>query len=350
MVLTKGQVSLLLRKARLIEQQYLTGGASDYALLTDVPSQNLARLRRQLRLAAQNNWMAAAKQLKREYFGQLIRLQTTLADVIDCNSAHREQHLVSGLTDIFRDLVVLQREFDGFSFDKAGMLLSVTTEPIELDGIYLGAFEICLDLKTVNRKEPGSYEVIAVDPHPATRSDSITHPHVQDDQLCEGDASHAIRNALRQGRLLDFFQLVANVLQTYNSGSPYRSLEEWEGERCSDCGSSIDVEDCYCCEACGDRLCDNCQSCCIECSEHYCANCSNVCTACLDDVCKYCVKHDADDDENYCPECLKKKERCASCVTNENQQQDQIQNEESANSDSHVAVHPDSVGQVAVSA
>jgi hypothetical protein len=350
MIMTKRQVSRLLRKARLIEQRYQSSGANEYALLTDVPFQNLARLRRQLRIADQRHWQAAGKQLKRDYLGQLQRLQTTLADVIDCNLVYREPQPVSGVTDIFRDLVELKCEFARFSFDKTGMLLSVTTEPIELDGIYLGAFEICLDLKTVSRTEPASYEVIAVDPQPAARSENITHPHVQDDELCEGDASHAIRHALRQARLFDFFQLVTNVLQTYNPGSPYCSLDDWQGESCSDCGAVIDQDEAYACEACGDRICDSCQSRCNQCSEYFCANCNKVCSGCLDDVCKYCVHQCPECDENFCPDCLNKKERCSSCVTNENEQQAQNQNEELEDGDSHAAVHSDGVGQVAVSA
>ena len=49
-----------------------------------------------------------------------------------------------------------------------------------------------------------------------------------DERLCEGDGRSAIRQALAQGRLLDFFMLVAGGLRTYNAESPFVALEIWE--------------------------------------------------------------------------------------------------------------------------
>ena len=40
--------------------------------------------------------------------------------------------------------------------------------------------------------------------------------------------------ALRAGRLLDFFQIVSRILETYNSGSAYVSLSHWNGSPCAD--------------------------------------------------------------------------------------------------------------------
>ena len=42
------------------------------------------------------------------------------------------------------------------------------------------------------RETSVEYRVIALDPHPATKSESITHPHVQDERLCEGEGHAAI--------------------------------------------------------------------------------------------------------------------------------------------------------------
>ena len=57
--------------------------------------------------------------------------------------------------------------------------------------------------------------MIALDPSPAASNSETTHPHVQTNQLCEGDGRSAIRHAMREGRLLDFFVLVRQILQTY---------------------------------------------------------------------------------------------------------------------------------------
>ncbi len=44
--------------------------------------------------------------------------------------------------------------------------------------------------------------------------------------------------ALTEGRLLDFFMIVRQVLQTYSPDSPYVSLDDWYGRQCSDCDSA----------------------------------------------------------------------------------------------------------------
>jgi hypothetical protein len=63
-----------------------------------------------------------------------------------------------------------------------------------------------------------------------------THPHVREKLLCEGDGAASIRRALAEGRLLDFFTLVRQVLETYNPGSAYVELSRWNGVTCKDCG------------------------------------------------------------------------------------------------------------------
>jgi hypothetical protein len=47
------------------------------------------------------------------------------------------------------------------------------------------------------------------------------------------DRHPPIRNALEQGRLHDFFMIVANLLRTYNWGSPFVSVSDWRGEECA---------------------------------------------------------------------------------------------------------------------
>ena len=71
----------------------------------------------------------------------------------------------------------------------------VTTEPIELEGIALGRFEIRFNWLTVADERP--YRVVALDPNPASRSADTTHPHVQYERLCEGDGARAIHQALQ---------------------------------------------------------------------------------------------------------------------------------------------------------
>src|SRR5690606_20967014 len=107
--------------------------------------------------------------------------------------------------------------------DRAGRL-SVTTEPITLEGVYLGPFRIELDVDDLAAGECADYRVIALEPNPAASNCDVTHPHIQDEQLCEGEGRPLIRRALGEGRILDFFEFVASVLRAYNPESPYVSL------------------------------------------------------------------------------------------------------------------------------
>jgi hypothetical protein len=118
--------------------------------------------------------------------------------------------------------------------------LAVTTEVIELHDVYLGEFEIVLNISQLPR-ERGSdtFLVRAKDPHPAASNRSVTHPHVNDEQICPGDASAAIRAALCNGRICDAFMMMRSVLLVYNSGSPHVSLDSWGGTSCYECGYTV---------------------------------------------------------------------------------------------------------------
>ena len=113
-------------------------------------------------------------------------------------------------TDVYHDLLALKGEFEEVEIDLEENDLSVTTDDIDLDGVCLGPFQIRLEWQQIGQASQ-PYRVIALDPHPATKSDEITHPHVQDERLCEGDGRAAIADALAEGRLLDFFLLVSQV-------------------------------------------------------------------------------------------------------------------------------------------
>lgn len=136
--------------------------------------------------------------------------------------------------------------------------VSAVTEEIVLEGVDLGRFEIALKWDKLGCSQP--YAVIALDPNPAASSSDTTHPHVQDGSLCEGDGRMPIRQALRQGRLLDFFIMVRQVLETYNAASAYVSLDQWHGIDCHDCGRLVAGDDRYTCERCEVDVCGDCST------------------------------------------------------------------------------------------
>ena len=100
----------------------------------------------------------------------------------------------------FRDLMAefkqLADEFGDVTFDMENKSISITTESIELDDTYLGEFKIELRIdKLIEAHRMAPYSVIALDPHPAATSSDVTHPHVSNDILCEGDGHTAICTA-----------------------------------------------------------------------------------------------------------------------------------------------------------
>ena len=135
----------------------------------------------------------------------------------------------------------------------------------------MGRFQIELDW----RKLPDStgFRVIAIDLNPAASNENTTHPHIEQESLCVGDARLPIQYSLQQGRIADFFLIVNNVLLTYNSGSPYVSLADWNGMSCSDCGDSVNSEDRYTCEKCDHTLCESFYRHCEACSSYFCCEC-----------------------------------------------------------------------------
>jgi hypothetical protein len=215
--------------------------------------------------------------------------------------------------DIYHDLVTLAEEFDTLDYKRNAHWLSVTTEPIELQGIYLGPFEIRLGWNRVADANGAAYRVVASEPHPAASRETVTHPHVMDENLCEGEGRTAIRGALAQGRLLDFFTLVAGVLRTYSAESPFVPLSAWYGEACSDCGGTIDDDEGYTCQRCDELVCEDCQTTCAGCQDSLCSDCVHGCSICEDNYCRGCLQTCAQCDAHCCTNCLDEDERCTHC-------------------------------------
>jgi hypothetical protein len=90
----------------------------------------------------------------------------------------------------------------------------VVTDPIVLEGVALGRFRIDLNLDRFHygRLDGDTVRAIALDPNPAASNDEITHPHVQGGQICLGEGSVMVRQALTEGRLYDALLVVRSVL------------------------------------------------------------------------------------------------------------------------------------------
>jgi hypothetical protein len=253
--------------------------------------------------------------------------------------------------DIHRELVALQTEFDDVKLDLKARTLTVATTEIVLEYVNLGRFEIVLHWDQLD--EDDVYEVIALDPHPTAGDSSMTHPHVRDERLCEGDGRLPIRRALAQGRICDFFVLVRQILETYNPSSAFVSLEHWSGTPCQDCGRMTDEDDSTSCERCDDNLCLDCSTSCHDCGRSCCAECRTACSGCDRDFCGACLERCLGCRKEFCANC-RSADRCTACQNKEKQLHDQndssTDNQGTAAQESYDPLHPLCLGQTSVPA
>jgi hypothetical protein len=156
----------------------------------------------------------------------------------------------------------------------------------------------------IGRKQ--AYEVIAEEPCCAAENEEVTHPHVQSGRLCEGQGAVAIRSALTEGRILDFFLLVSRVLDTYNAGSAHVPLDRWSGVPCRDCGLIMPSDDHGLCEACEGPLCGDCSASCQGCQSATCRECLCDCTSC---------------GQAFCGGCLTPTQLCETCLQQQQQEE-----------------------------
>lgn len=336
----------------------------------------LNRRCQQVQLARSHHLPGATRQCERRLSEEIKHLIPALSVQAERLTRRLEQKPIPSLSLLYEELCSLFAEFEHVEFDLKYYQITVRTESISLEEIDLGSFDICLDLselKTISDTGSGnSYRVVALEPNPAASSDETVHPHLQKERLCEGDGRQAIAQALIDGRLCDFFMLISNILQTYNSVSPYVALEDWYGIPCTDCGHRVHQEECYACECCDTTLCDsctrNCQACCLV----FCYGCENRCAGCEGSFCIDCLTFCDACQQMFCSECLEEG-YCLSCTESELLSETELETEElNAQSQdtpqpetstpsfpsktttqvtaAHAAIQSDSLGQTVVSA
>lgn len=188
----------------------------------------LEMIRKALDKSIYKNWEAATRKLTHNAQRIIHDLPYAISELE--HAIKNSQTKTPALRELYEELRQVQVEFGRLEYNHDEPALSVFTEPIELAGIFLGDFEIRLQIPQLAEMRNGNYlQVIALDPHPAATNDCVTHPHISEEYLCAGDASVPMQTALVNGRICDFFMLVRSVLETYNPSSPYVSLDEWDG-------------------------------------------------------------------------------------------------------------------------
>jgi hypothetical protein len=271
-----------------------------------------------LHYARRRGWTSAIGQVREQLLQQFRLLEHSMTNT--ATQINRVSTLPGPtLRDLYEEICHLRREFSEVELDlKAGVVAAITDD-IELRGVYLGPFRIELHLERLaKRADSSAFEVTALDSHPAASNEDVTHPHVRDGEVCAGDATVPIASALAEGRLVDAFLALNSVLHTYNPHSPYVSLDQWDGNRCSDCGGVFDET--YFCNGCEEDFCDDCATSCDICDATYCNGCleedpesGHMCCRGCRDTCGECgriVETDHfESDSGLCPQCLEKQRK-----------------------------------------
>lgn len=176
--------------------------------------------------------------------------------------------------ELFDELLACEAEFGPVSFDQRGGIIGVDTSTIRLEEVDLGPFGLRLCISDVPTGSPEYWvRCEALEPYTATSNDSVTHPLVNTETLCLGEATTAVCAALLDGRIGDAFVLMRSTLQTYNPDSAYVSLEDWEGVPCSECSVQLHPDDAVYVDGCECRLCDQCSLMCLYSDAIGCRSC-----------------------------------------------------------------------------
>ncbi|MBL9083331.1 MAG: hypothetical protein JNK76_16065 [Planctomycetales bacterium] len=298
----------LWRTARRIETAYRRQQRDEPT--PDLPWSAWQRLSDAVRLgslADRRDWRHACEQRWRQADGEFDLLLSDLRALRHGLQLRRRTKLPQ-LVDLYAELVAAHEEFDGLAVDDSEIY--VTTEPVTLEGVYLGPFEIRLNLVRLDEQEP--YRIVAIEPHPAQTSSETTHPHVHYEKLCLGDGKAPVAAALAEGRLYDLFQLLRQILLTYGEGSAYVPLEAWHGTPCGECDATVDEDDLYLCRGCETSLCGDCVRVC-DCGAAHCHDCATSCSSCEETTCSRCLTACELCESEFCANCLTGEGLCHAC-------------------------------------
>ena len=261
-------------------------------------------------LARRRGWYLAAASLAGDLAWELGYLGPQLKHCLEVLEGSATQPSRPSPTELCQEIAALEREFSEVRVDLKHCQLVVVSEPIVLGNHELGSFEIRLNLMELG--EFPSYCVVALKPNSPEHNSRVTHPHVQDDRLCEGEGHQAIQLALTEGRLMDFFLIVARLLATYNVGQAYVELDQWDGVPCADCDGTIPSDEIRQCSACDSQLCEECREFCSHCTTVYCRGCMAECSDCGQLHCDACLDHCSKCQQPLCANCMENS-LCSSC-------------------------------------
>ncbi|MFO0806437.1 MAG: hypothetical protein U0791_25310 [Gemmataceae bacterium] len=242
-------------------------------------------LRRRVAFATERNFASAAASLRQELGKRLGHLGERIRELREACDA--EPGRGPDRCEWIRELRHLEAEFGEVTIRWSANVIRIVTEPIELKSVHLGPFAIEFNWSSgPTASHSRAFEVKALRPNSPAGREDVTHPHVEDDVLCAGEAKEALDQAVADGRLVDAFQLVHSVLTHYNPHSAYVPLHEWDGSHCAQCGRRTRSSESSTCEGCDAELCDECGERCEACDELRCGDCLESCDHCRNRHCR----------------------------------------------------------------
>ncbi len=139
---------------------------------------------------------------------------------------------------LVRNLIDLSERVPTLVFNRKTGTLWVHTMPVNLNGIFLGSFQLVLAVGRRNFLDQAELPLsVRMLGYPGSKYQQ--HPHVRNDRLDFGDQTGQARAALYAGRLLEFFTLTSKILEKYQPWRAYTRLESQgnQDERsCYECG------------------------------------------------------------------------------------------------------------------
>ena len=246
-------------------------------------------LHSKIRKAREKGLAVAEKIVHKQLIADVSRLKRQV-DISSLNPPEPDK--APGVRDIYADIKAVEAEFGEYKWDHVRRTLSVTTDPVTLLEVPLGPFRIHLSLEHFHNPSAsdGGTFVDAINPN---YSNGHSHPHVSESgYVCLGDGVHSIRKALEDGRVLDYFIILKQLLNSYDASGAYTTLEGWGEEDedriiCNECG--YDTSDYFYCEHCLCSYCEECYGSCESCEELVCDGCRTDCRTCTISLCRGCA-------------------------------------------------------------
>lgn len=222
-------------------------------------------------------WHATAT----EYMEQTSRLRHDTDRALYSSDAARVMNARTGAACRPRDIRRAVRAMTGGGFKHVRIMpgsITITSPPVILEGVALGAFDVTLHVPTVGAPRPRMhFEALAPRPPVVQGEDEIHHPHIRHGQLCEGDAGdadaarHRIDRCLSAAAIPELFELLLICLQNYNERSTYQNLDDWRTVPCAHCARAMPLRRARRCPECARALCRAHMARCYVCSQTVCA-------------------------------------------------------------------------------